>query len=153
MQKLRAYYTEQGYNVVAVENLKGGISDDGVTFCTDLSDSEDWKVTEIGKKQRSVSYAADGFLLLLCLQIKTSDIDIFEVLGCTSKTVTAETKDDLEVYEQAGTYPPRFKLHFFSESNKCRPVTVTLQGLTEGECSFSTMLGEKLSKQWRFYTH
>ena len=59
VQKLRTYYTEQGYNIVAVENLKGGISDGGVTFCTDLSDSEDWQVTQIGKKQRSVGYTAN----------------------------------------------------------------------------------------------
>ncbi len=85
----------------------------------------------------------------ICLQIKTSDIEIFEVLGCTSNTVTAETKEDLKFYEQAGTYPPRFKLRFFSESNKFRQVTVMLQGLPEGECSFNIMLGEEHSKQWR----
>ena len=54
-QNLREYYKQMGFVISAVEPLKGEIPCDGITISTDLPSEGEWKKTEIGKKQTSVS--------------------------------------------------------------------------------------------------
>ena len=70
---------------------------------------------------------------------------MYEVLNCTSQTVTEKAIEDLQIYEEAGSYPPRFKLLFYTQHREvsCQPVAISLDGLTNGEFSFNIMLGEQ----------
>ena len=63
-------------------------------------------------------------------------------LDCKPDSCSEEDKEDVEKYEQTGSYPPRFKLTLYSKSSpakKCQ-VRITSFGL-ENEFSFSIVLG------------
>ena len=70
---------------------------------------------------------------------------MYKVLNCTPETVTEKAIEDLQIYEEAGSYPPRFKLLFYTQHREvsCQPVTISLDGLANGGFLFNTMLGER----------
>ena len=59
-------------------------------------------------------------------------IDIYEMLGCTPETVTDNDIGDLKRYEEADSYPPRFKVQFSSDDSQSgnTHVKLSLHGLT-----------------------
>ena len=58
-------------------------------------------------------------------------IDIYEVLSCTPETVTDSDIEDLKMYEEADSYPPRFKVQFSPNDSRSgnTQVTLSLHGL------------------------
>ena len=58
-------------------------------------------------------------------------IDIYEVLGCTPEEVTDNDIEDLKRYEEADSYPPRFKVQFSPDDSQSEntQVTLSLHGL------------------------
>ena len=58
-------------------------------------------------------------------------IDIYKVLRCTPETVTDNDIEDLKLYEEKGSYPPRFKIKFtpIDSQSENAQVTLSLLGL------------------------
>ena len=58
-------------------------------------------------------------------------IDIYEVLGCTPETATDNNIEYLKMLEEAGLYPPSFKVQFSPDDSQSgnTQVTLSLHGL------------------------
>ena len=60
-------------------------------------------------------------------------IDIYEMLGCTPETVTDNDIEDLKRYEEADSYPPRFKVQFSPVDSQSAPDISKLSDLVGAE--------------------
>ena len=78
-----------------------------------------------------------GNTALILMQITEDMIDFYKVLGCSPETISVNDIEDLKMYEEIQSYPPRFKLLFSPDdsSGENTHVKLSLHGLTNEYCA------------------
>ena len=93
-----------------------------------------WKMCEQGIQVEYVSEFDNntGDTALILMQITEDMIDFYKVLGCSPETVSVNDIEDLKMYEEMQSYPPRFKLIFSPDDSPSEntQVKLSLHGLT-----------------------
>ena len=71
------------------------------------------------------------------MQITEDMVDFYKVLDCSPETVSVNDIEDLKMYEEIQSYPPRFKLLFSPDDSpgENTHVKLSLRGLTNEYCA------------------